>query len=291
MTNASLILIATLLMLPGGAQAHAPDLPALLGEASREGRFRLPDAGELLMAERLFEAILAGRPDIDIVPLAGALGMHWSEVPANTALRVLHEASDRREGRGLFAFNRGAERGNVLQVPHSFRDLRTREIGLALFDEGAFRAAAWNTVPRSASGASLKSPADMAHQPASYFSAFTRALARSMQSLRVLQLHGFDATRRKGAAAAIISNGSRFSDDALRGFARCLERRSGFRSAVFPDEINELGGTRNAQAAIVSRRVGQRFIHLEMDRDLRERLVTDAAVRAGLIACLNENGP
>lgn len=290
MTNASVILLATLLILPGGAQAHAPDLPALLGEASREGRFRLPDAGELLLAERLFEAILSGRPDDDIVPLAGALGMHWSKVAANTAVHVLHEAPDRREGRGLFAFHRSARGGNVLQIPHSFKDLRTREIGLALFDEGAFLAAAWNTVPRSAPGASLKSPADMAHQPASYFSAFTRALTRAVHPLRVLQLHGFDASRRKGGAAAIVSNGSRFSDDALRDFARCLERRSGLQSAVFPDEVNELGGTRNAQAAIVSRRTGQRFIHLEMDRNLRERLVTDAAVRAKLIACLNENG-
>ena len=290
MTNARSILLATLLTVSGGAQAHAPDLPTMLAEASHEGRFRLPDAAELLQAERLFDAILSGRPDIDIVPLAGALGMHWSEVPANKALRVLHEAPDRHEGRGLFAFHRSVQGGNVLQMPHSFKDLRTREIGLALFDEGAFRAAAWNTVPRSARGVSAQSPADMAHQPASYFSAFTRALARGVQPLRVLQLHGFDATRRKGAAAAIVSNGSRFSDDALRGFARCLERRSGYRSAVFPDEINELGGTRNAQAAIVSRRGGLAFIHLEMDRNLRERLVTDAAARAGLIACLNETG-
>lgn len=266
------------------AAARADELAALLAQASRPARFAAPDAAELADAQALFADILGTGDAQRIAARANALGMHWARLDA--AIEVLAERSGEQRGRGLYAFRRGARAAVVLQMPHAFKDLRTREIGLALFAGGDFEAAAWNTLPRWRQQGGERTSHDLAHLPASWFTAFSRAIAEARTPRRVVQLHGFDAAGRDTPLAAIVSNATHRPEPALRALAGCMERATGRPVAVFPEQTRLLGGTRNAQAAVLLGH--QRFIHIEMDRALREALTGDAALLSRFAQCLVE---
>jgi hypothetical protein len=47
----------------------------------------------------------------------------------------------------------------------------------------------------------------------------------------------------------------------------------------YPEDTSELGATTNVQGLAV-RRAGGRFLHIEMDEEMRRRLLGDADLRA-----------
>ena len=256
--------------------ASAATLAETLAKASRKGRFRPSSADTLDEAEALFSAILAAAPRERIEAQATALGMRWRQREDGTQLLV--EAPGERHGRGLYAFRPQAPLRRVLQMPHAFKDLHTRRIGLELFAGGGFQAACWNTVPRWRKRMGRRLDSDLAHHPASWFTPFTRALAARPERLTVIQLHGFDAARRNSPLAVVLSNGTRRPDAALRRLARCIESEIDRPVALYPLQADFLGGTTNAQLAALRGR--QRFVHVEMDRRLREQLRRDPAALA-----------
>lgn len=274
------LIAAGALLLASGARAA--DLAAALAQASGRARFAPPDGAEMDAAEALFALILREAPDGQIAAAARAAGMRWRAL--DDRLTLLDELPSRRRGRGFYAFRRPMAGRPVLQMPHAFKDLRTREIGLAMFAGGDFDAAAWNTVPRRQSLDGRELESDLAHLPASWLSAFTRAIGAGHAARSVIQLHGFDSRRRGLALAAILSNGSRRPDPALRALATCLEEVVGRPVALFPEQVALLGGTRNAQLAALAGR--QRFVHVEMDRALREALAGTPALLARFSGCL-----
>lgn len=264
----------------------ATTLGERLSDAIRDGHYVAASTDELTRAERLFsrlatgaapEALLGEMRDLDLV------------AELDGPLVILSESPDARRGRGFYVFRRDA-RPDVLHVPHGFTDEMTRDIGLALFAEGSFSAAAFNTVPRRYEREGQRIDADLAHLPGTWFNAFVRATARAWPQGRSLQIHGFDPGKRRSEAGAsaelILANGTAVPDDALRGQRDCLARSLMQNVALYPDDVRELGGTTNVQGQIL-RSVGYvGFVHVEISRSLRRSLRDDARARTTFLACL-----
>lgn len=277
--------------LPGtSAKAVSATLAAAIGprlaEAIRDGHYSPADADELARAERLFERLAAGSSPEALRAEMRELGV---AVERDGPLVIVREREDARHGRGFYVFRDNA-RPDVLHVPHGFKDEMTRDIGLALFAEGDFTAAAWNTVPRRYERDGVQVDADVAHLPATWFNAFVRATGRAWPQGRSLQIHGFDAGKRRSAAGAdaalILADGTAVPDDALRRQRDCLASRLGREVALYPDDVGELGGTANVQGRTL-RGLGYRgFVHIELGRSLRLTLRDDPGARAHLLACL-----
>lgn len=250
-----------------------------------------PSADELERAARLFAALAKGSPPAQLESDAAALGLELVPVSQPDAW-VLREKATEKRGRGLYAFRAGA--GDILEVPHSFKDEMTREIGLALFAEGRFAMAAWNTVPRHYEENGQRVEADLAHLDHSYFMAFTRAVAETRPGSSILQLHGFDQGKRKSSAAAdaelILSAGHRHPGERLRRKWQCLAGQFAGKVALYPETASELGGTTNAQAALLQGLGFDHFIHAEISRPLREALRDSSQLRGRLLACLHGGG-
>lgn len=277
------------LALGAGAPAPAQDgitLAALLGDAIEGGDYAIPRPDELQAAESLFRRLALDIPADKLNADAAALGM---EIVTDGLLVILREQPTARRGRGFYVFRRGSD-ADVLHVPHGFKDEMTREIGLALFLEGRFAAAGWNTVPRYYERDGARVDADLAHLPDSWFTAFARATASAWPRGRTLQLHGFANEKRRspaGAGAALIlSNGTEAPPPALRALRDCLSRSLREPAALYPQDVRELGGTTNAQGEALRELRYAGFLHLETSRDLRQRLRDDRTSRATLLNCL-----
>ena len=273
------------------AQTNAPPaLSALLAPAIRGGDYRPASAEDLVRAEALFLRLAQGDDPAALEVEANQLAMKLDRVGA---LLIVREADHAKQGRGFFVFRRDLAppaRADVLLVPHGFKDEMTRDIGLGLFQQGSFSAAAWNTVPRSYERNGVSVDADMAHLPGTWFTAFALAMARAWPTGQTLQIHGFDQGKRKSDAAAgadmILSNGTRTAASPLRRQQQCLSSALARPVLLYSDSMRELGGTTNVQGAAL-REVGYPgFIHMELSRPLRQMLRDDEATRAALLGCL-----
>lgn len=294
--NAKLTLYSTAAVLAVAAQvvpAHAANISEFashieqrLSVAIRDGDYLPPDATELTRAQAFFLRLATGATPAELAVEAGALKLNLESLGP---LVLVSEADGARRGRGFFVFRRDA-RPDVLLVPHGFKDEMTRDIGLSLFKEGSFSGAAWNTVPRNYQRGSTWVDADMAHLHASWFTAFTVAVARAWPTGQTVQLHGFEQGKRKSEAGAaadvILSNGTQNPHPQLRQQARCLGSMRGYKVALYPDEIRELGGTTNAQVAALAGLGYPAFVHLETSKALRQTLRDDSATRSLLLRCL-----
>ncbi len=292
--------ISVLLMactLPASAQSLAPAggagsatmaaaIAPRLAQAIRGGRYVTPDSDEFARAERLFDRLAAGSPPDALRAEMRELAL---VIERDGPLVIVREREDALRGRGFYVFRHGA-RPDVLHVPHGFKDEMTRDIGLALFAEGDFAAAAWNTVPRRYERNGAQVDADFAHLPGSWFNAFVRATARAWPQGRSLQIHGFDADKRRSEAGAeaalILADGTAVPDDALRRQRDCLASRLGRGVALYPDDVRELGGTTNVQGRTLRGLGYGGFVHIELSRSLRLALRDDAGARANFLTCL-----
>lgn len=246
--------------------------------AACTGAYRIPDEAAQARAAELFAQLFA-----DDAPQASTSA--WAELGFRLSREQWRGETvwllrpETCSGQGIYMFRPHVRSRVVLQMPHQFKDLDTGRIGLAL----SYRAAAWNSLPRD--------KADLAHREDSFFHAFSRAFAAQMPHGRLVQLHGFAAGKRATAAARrariILSAGQRRATPAVTALAACLRR---FFPAVrvYPDEVTELGGTSNAQGALLRASGHDGFVHLEMNRDLRRRLRDDSAQRQYLAQCLSE---
>lgn len=262
------------LILPATASALPTWWPPRCEEA-----YLAPSPQAIARAEILFTRLLKneGVPPAEWQALDFQL--QAETLADGTALWVLWETPC--HGKGLYVFRAGSDAQTVLQMPHRFYDTDTGVIGWELFAGGNFRAAAWNTLSRR--------DADLAHLADSYFNALTRAFATVSPTGRLVQPHGFSSAKRRGSAGQtadiILSNGTREPDAALKRLAKCL--RPGFATVrVYGEDVMELGGTTNAQGAIL-REAGQRgFVHLEMSRAVRMHLREEVKMRRRMIRCL-----
>ena len=271
----SLLLILTpilMTLLPSLSFAQT-DFANTLKLASAGKQFIQPSRAEIQRGEALFLRLFKGER-------SAALNAAWAEAGFDVLsadsgqLTLVVEQASQRAGRGFFVLRAGAP--VMLQIPHAFHDELTREIGVSVFKRGRFSAAAWNTVPRKFEQNGQVINADMAHLTNTYFIAFSRAFARHYPQGNIVQLHGFDQSKRKSSAAAfadvIISNGSGRASPLLKKIAVDLQQKTKLNILVYPDDVRELGATTNTVAADL-RDIGfTQFTHIEMSRGFRERL-------------------
>jgi len=207
-------------------------------------------------------------------------GFRLLELPPVTDLLVERQAE--RRGAGALVLRSGDAQPWVIEVPHSFFDEGTLEIGLNAFVWHRARALLVNTVHRYRALATAPddqasdaddddaSPSDVAHAEASFFLTAHTACVDSLGDVGIVQLHGFsDASA--PADLVLSPAGSRADPSSI---AEALERALGIRVAVYPRQIHKLGGTQNRQAHY-SISVGRPFLHVEMSKSLRKQLTQD----------------
>lgn len=269
------------------AGAGTTTIARQLSDASGEGTYRPAEPSELRAAEHLFRRTFANEERL------AQLRPDWAEMGfdliasklGDREVWILRESAGQTRGRGFYVWRRGSTVPIVLEAPHSFHDLYTREIALRLFRDSDVTAAAWNTLRRSV--------VDLAHTPRHHLNAFTQAFVRAHPTGIVVQLHGFSQEKRDTAAGAtadlIISDGTRFPDGWTRAATQLFQRDFVHgRVRLYPLEVTELGATTNAQGTTVRQNGADGFLHLEMSRPLRQRMRHTSEARHDFLKILTD---
>lgn len=253
--------------------------------------FRAATRDDAAVAESVFFRLLTGRPAAGDRDALAALGFIPSRVrlDAGGTAQVVADTPGDIAGRGYFLVGEDAA-PLLVQAPHRFKDLDTGAILMEIAAAMPLRAAAWNVVPRRTPDDRVRGEADLAHVDVSYFNAFTRAFARTHSNGVVIQLHGFATEKRRTRsgrrAAVIVSNGTETLAGPARRVRDCLARALPGPVMGYGEDVFELGATTNRNAAAL-RSIGfDRFVHVELSRDLRRRLLAEPRLRAALYGCL-----
>ena len=261
--------------------------------AQSNGIYVEPGLSEFKKAETLFSLLFKGVEISSLQPILHDLHLKLIKMTVNQKdFQILFEAESYKRGRGFYIFSQKKHAKNALQMPHSKKDLYTGVIGLSMFIEGNFVAAAWNSVPRYYSYGNKTVLADLADFSKSYFIAFSNAFARSHNEEFIIQLHGFSTKKRKTQigekSSFIISSGTMNQNHRLSQLDRCLEKRFSVISSIYPFEINELGGTKN-EIGIALRKMGHAgFLHIEISKTMRNNLRLQKSMRKMLLTCIED---
>lgn len=276
------------LSLLAAAPASAIDGSALRQEMSRyrdsRGMLQLDDA-TFQQARALFRRtlVLKDLPPPGLEADWRALGYRLVRVDGAGPRFALLPEDPARAVQGVFLFDAGARNRNVLQAPHPLDDVGTGELALQLFFAGGTHAVMIAAVPRAV--------IDLAREPFSLFTAYAAELAR-LPEARLLQLHGFERDKRRSAAGrvadSVVSAGQRWPTGATLALRECLQRQLGGIHRVYGVDIDELGGTRNpSRTPFLPRQTGTAgFVHLELSRELRDRLLSDQGAFERFRQCL-----
>ncbi len=195
---------------------------------------------------------------------------------------VIEESESQRRGRGLFAIRLTATDSVMIQAPHRFFDTGTGTITCKLFEDFPCKAAAWNSVHRN--------QFDIAHESRSFFNSFTRVLTADGTKLTNVQIHGFDASKRTGKSGqeaprtlAIVSNATRYPTQQTKRFAQAMKATFGKEKVwLFPQETLALGATTNQQASVMRQQGSSSFLHVELSKPFRTRLIESEEARSQL---------
>ena len=239
-----------------------------------------PSPAELEQIQQLFRKTASSSPgDAELAAAWEQLGWDLVELD-DIGMVVIKESEQQLAGRGVYAIRINSKSNTILQAPHRFFDERTGVITRKLFIENDVYAAAWNS--------SHRKQVDLAHQQQHYFNAFMQALTN--RDSKVIQLHGFDADRRNSKAKSadvILSDTTRFpARHALQTAIRLKELLGQSSAKLFPLDIEELGGTKNSQASLLRNSGFHRFLHVELDGELRKQLAGNASKRSEFAAAL-----
>jgi hypothetical protein len=211
--------------------------------------------------------------------------------PDGGALWVLRELPARRRGAGTYVLRTGPATQDVVQAPHAYFDLGTGALGAALFtcapEARRPRFFATNSAHRYGSRPGEKPgegdhPADVAHNSNHLFQWVTDLLAQRLPRLRVIQLHGFGRVRADhDLVHAVVSAGKQEPSDGARRAALRLTPVLGSGVRLFPEQTQQLGGTRNVQARLLQSYPSATFVHLELSAHARKSLSSpDSVTRA-----------
>lgn len=244
--------------------------------------FDVPTARDAAKARTAFAQALDGH---DAVP-AGLEATRFLDRPGVIGLR---EGAGDCRGRGAYMLRAGDARPLALVAPHRRSDRNTGTLAGLLFAEHRVAAAAWSSAPRRKGEGC--SGGDPARHFTHYLTAFSLAFADAHPQGRIVQLHGFERTRRASSAAQladiIVSDGTRTPGRRIFDLADCLSRSlAPMPVAVFPNDVAELGALTNRQGQALRSEGFDGFVHLEMSAQLRASLVQDPELRNALASCL-----
>ena len=249
------------------------------------------NAAEQHRARRFFHALLQAAESGTIPPRlrgeAAALSLHIRVEPQ----RVL--VWGREASFGLYVVRLGKAKPAILQAPHSFYDLGSGRLTSALYEEGEWRAAYFNTGHRyggpGLSDEDRPDPApDVAHSPYSMFQAATIGALDALNQPAIIQIHGF---RSREGESAVVTPGASLQPNSIHVTVRnqltpiLAEWGPVLGAAARPN----LAGRRNMQGRAVSGHA--RFIHLELSKSARDGLVTDSEKLSALNGVLQGASP
>lgn len=257
-------------------------LRIMITNALRErGRYRRPSTSEVEEARRLFSATLEVDADFDDLRARWeTTGMELVRVnDGSERFWVLREVEEEKLGRGITVIRRSDSAPVMLQAPHSFFDVDTDEISLALYLNSRCRVCFWNSVHRRV--------ADLADEENSLLNALTAAFAEDFPNGRTVQLHGFydDPQRPRFGRpiGLIISQGTDEPTSEFLTLAHAVRRQCDpFETAIYPVDVRQLGGTLNQQRAVLLEEGNENFVHLEMSRSFRSAVLEDGDLQGRL---------
>jgi hypothetical protein len=290
--NSLMVLPLCLGLASGASTARTADLASEARGAlqSKADRFYLLTDEQLLTLETPFAELLRAGSDTDLTDVRQSLeqaGFAWQWL--DDSLLMLTDRKGTGLGHYLFRVDVGG--GNLmLQAPHQFYDRHTGRLAIDLFLQSDARVLALNSAHRRLNISDRSGTADIAHLERTALNALTRAFGLNNPDGVVVQLHGFAAGKRTSEAGrradVIVSSGQRWLQPQADRLAECFAATGRWQVRRYPLDIGELGGTTNTQGAALRRLGSSRFVHLELSRDLRERLIADAADFNALSACL-----
>lgn len=271
--------------------ASAITIETALAETKLVGGYLAATQKEMDRSEDAFARLIKGERSANLENTFKRIGFVLGPVTiSGKAHMLVREAPDRLEGKGVYVV-RQEGCPVLLQAPHRFKDLDTGDIAALLMQHQLFRAVAWNTAPRWYDEEGLRVDADLAHIAISHFNAFGKAFARAAPSGRVVQIHGFERTKRTTiegqSASAIVSAGINTPSTAARNL--CTNLALEFvdeTSLLYPEQAKELGGTTNENGKAL-REIGfGGFVHIELSREFRTRLLSEVDTSARFAACV-----
>lgn len=288
---------------PPADTVHSEMLFARLKELRSGGRdqvaYREPTEVEVSDYRAWIRAVLGASGDA--ASAAAPPGFVLERLPGDTLL--LAEKRENRRGAGAVVIRlSGAAADAVVEAPHTFFDIGTLPIAIAAFERGRARALVINTVHRNsararadataagADGATDEedgepSPSDMAHAERSFFLAAHEELGAAWPQATTLQFHGFRDEQSADTSVILSAAGTSSGLDGALVSLRRLLGDDAVRS--FPQQVRLLGGLTNVEAR-ASARSGRRFVHIEMSRSLRDRLVGDETLLGCFVGALAE---
>jgi hypothetical protein len=246
----------------------------LFDELENRGRYRRPSTAELERAVQLCSATLSEESNPNqLRSMWEAAGFKLDAIEeGGESFWVLKELENEKFGRGIVAFRRSQSVPVMFQAPHSFYDLDSDEIALQLFVLSRARVCFWNTIHRRV--------ANLTEEEDSFLNALSIAFARTTAQGRVIQIHGFSQTpqhERFGRRIdLIISQGTEEPSQNFLRFAQEVRRGCDpFETAIFPLDVNELGGVKNRQRKVLLAEELTDFVHCEMSPAFRRELLAD----------------
>ena len=290
--TSSCILISLLLCLLPVYTAPAADFWPELRRIGLCDTYRPMTDTQLQRAETLFEQMLAPQRFGTQALADGWAQLGYALVDAprvGDGWLLLHETQTPCTGGGFYLINRGNPKPLMVQAPHAYQDLRSGRI-IAGLPRDDIAVLAWNSAKRRIRNGDKTLEADLAKRTDSLLLALSRAFARARRHGRLVQIHGFDNKRRTtqagAAAAVIVSSGSRWSSPAAVAVARCLQRVVDGQVLIYPQQVSELGATKNIHGRTLRRYGHEGFVHVELNRQTRERLVSEPSLRSAFSRCL-----
>jgi hypothetical protein len=173
-------------------------------------------------------------------------------------------------GWGLYAIAAGSSRPLIVEVSHPLYDINTAPVGVQAFRRGD---AGGLLVAGTHRYANDDGSSDVAHDDRTMFAAVNRALVSRRET--VLQPHGFSDSGTGsdagdlGDSDVVVSAGTAPPPPAVRAVTAAL-RRKGFAVCEYDGRrCADLGATTNVEGRWC-REVGATFVHLELDRDVRD---------------------
>lgn len=261
---------------------------ALCAAAEDPAEYQTPTSAQLQKGEELFALLFARQPLANARECATALGFSWRETESEISL-----VDEGKKGWGDFRFSKHTASGIALQAPHRFHDKYTGTIAKALFAQHGFDSIALNSLSRrtpTEDNAGLT--ADLTRLPDSFHSVYSRAFTSQHPRGQLVQIHGFDPKKRLSPQArqtnVILSTGSSRSSRYLLGIQQCFID-GGWDTLRYPQQVRELGATKNS-IGILLRNLGHSgFIHIELDLATRMELKGDRDRLKYFAECLQES--
>lgn len=222
--------------------------------------------------------------------LLGSMGMELKRLrDGDVTYVVLRETKNVHRGAGVFALRCGVASDLVIQSPHGYFDLNTSGLGYKIFVETKARWLFQNTLHRyrgreNETPEDPDHPADVAHNPDLLFQAATKGALDARKSFLFVQFHGFDTA---GRGTDIVLSDGRPRQQRMSERLEKIWKGHGWNVSVYGKHIRELGATTNIQGKAVARANG-RFLHMEMDEEVRKALVGSKKKRRSLVESLIE---